>query len=301
MACSIAAGAGGGCSPLARVLPLARLGAKDRAPCVGVLRGVCCRPVLTGAVPVLYGLYLSAAGAKAQDYRQDVIANNLANVNTTGFKRDLALFRQRLAETEESRRGGQYSVRDLDRLGGGVVRGPTATAFTQGPVRKTGVDFDVALVGDGFLMVEDESGQYLTRDGRLSRDAKGNLTSGGRRVLDQGGSPITVNPAHRLLISSRGDVQQGGATVARLAIVDVPDRSRLRRQGGNVYAMPGGTQPQPATAEVRQGFIEQANVDPVRELVALIEASRGFEANMNMIRHQNTTLGRLVNDVLRPT
>lgn len=249
--------------------------------------------------PVIYGLYLSAAGAQVQDYRKDVIANNLANVNTNSFKRDLALFRQRLAETRESGRGRQYSVPMLDRIGGGVFPGPTATDFAQGPVRRTSSGYDVAVIGDGFLMVADDSAQYLTRDGGLALNVDSELTMSGRRVLDTSGRPIAVDPALPLTISPDGDVRQGGETIARLALVDVADRRQLRKQGGNLYALAPGQRPTAASGTIRQGFLEGSAVDPIKELVALIEASRAFEANMNMVRYQDATLTRLVNDVAR--
>jgi len=119
-------------------------------------------------------------------------------------------------------------------------------------------------------------------------------------VLDTSGQPIVLDPGKRLTVSSGGDVQQDNKTVARLAVVDVPDRQQLSKVGGNAYALPGNLRPTSASGEVRQGFLEQSGVDPVKELVSLIEASRAFEANMNLVRYQDATLGRLINDVMRP-
>ena len=111
-----------------------------------------------------YGLYVSAAGALANSYRQDVVANNLANVDTVAFKRDMALFKGR--RTESSQRGGQrYSNSLLEQLGGGLFALPTHTDFSPGSLKTTGNPYDFALAGSGFFQVKNQDQIQYTRYG----------------------------------------------------------------------------------------------------------------------------------------
>src|SRR5690349_15534621 len=141
-----------------------------------------------------YGLWLSATGIVTSSHRQDVIANNLANVETVGFKRNVPLFQQRLTEAQ-ARRQPDDSDGKLDRLGGGLLCAPTLIDQTQGDPEGTGNNLDVALQGKGYLSVTDASGkQFLTRDGRMALNRDGNLVlaTSGQRVLDAKGQPIAL-------------------------------------------------------------------------------------------------------------
>ena len=132
---------------------------------------------------MIYGFYLSAAGMQSQSHRLDVIANNMANVDTTGFKRDVAIFQARRPEAETAPRGLQFRNPILDRLGGGTFVAPSVTQFTEGQLETTSRDLDVYLKGPGFLAVRDVDGQTrYTRDGRLTVNDSGFLTlQDGRR------------------------------------------------------------------------------------------------------------------------
>src|SRR6266404_4869068 len=141
-----------------------------------------------------YGLYISAEGASAQTKRIEALANNLANVDTTGFKRDLAVFQARYAE--EIERGqdspGSRSVNDL---GGGVQVRATKTDFSAGTLKRTGIPTDMAIGGDGFFMVRRPDGDYLTRAGNFMFTSAGRLvTQNNDPVLSDTGSPIEIDP-----------------------------------------------------------------------------------------------------------
>src|SRR5438105_2371537 len=119
---------------------------------------------------MIYGLYLSATGVLANSYRQDVIANNLANSETVGFKKDLALFQQRGTEAQE-RGTPDESSRLLEGLGGGLLAAPTSMDLSQGDLEHTGNPLDVGLEGPGFFAVKESDGATrLTRDGRFMLD-----------------------------------------------------------------------------------------------------------------------------------
>jgi flagellar basal-body rod protein FlgF len=253
------------------------------------------------AAHMIYGLYLSAAGVKANTHRQDVIANNLANTETVGFKRDITLFQQRLTEAQMLREPGA-SHPALEGIGGSLRVLPTRVDTTPGEAEHTGNPLDVAVHGQGFFRVLDGNQHRLTRDGRFMIDREGHLilaNGKGQRVLDDGGAPIRLDPHQPARIESDGRINQEGQTVARLGLVDVPDASRLEKAGGNLLAYPEMARLRPAEPTLRSGFLERANVDPTTELTLLLQTQRLLEANANLIRYQDQTLARLVNDVGR--
>jgi flagellar basal-body rod protein FlgF len=253
--------------------------------------------------PVISGLYLSATGVMASSYRQDVIANNLPNSETTGFKRDLAMFRERSTEARERGLGPSASNQLLEGLSGGMFAVPTMIDRAQGDLETTGRNFDVAIEGNGYLMVEGADGaRHLTRNGNLMTNQKGEVIladGSGSRVLDPQLKPITAD-AHRSIIASDGTITQNGSAVARLGVFNVPDESKLTKHGGTMLDYPDMNQAKATNdAVLRPTFLERSNVDPATELAQLMSAQRELEANANMIRYQDQTLSRLVNDVAK--
>lgn len=247
---------------------------------------------------MIYGLYLSATGIMTSTHQQDVVSNNLANAETTGFKRDVTAFRQRLTAAQESRRPGDWSDATLEGLGGGMLVQPNHIDFAQGDVQQTGVPLDVALQGNGFFGVDDNGKTRLTRDGRFQLDRSGTLIgTGGLPVLDQSGRPIKLAPDSPVTIDRSGGVVQDGNIVATLGVFDVPDRSQLTKQGNGLLAYPNPNQIGPGTATIRSEYLESSNVEPTNEMAALMETQRQLEANANMIHTQDSTLQLLVNNV----
>lgn len=249
---------------------------------------------------MIYGLYLSATGVLANSYRQDVIANNLANAETVGFKRDLALFHERLTASQEERHLGQWSDPRLENLGGGLLASPTTVDITQGELEPTGNNLDVAIEGPGFFTIDDHGEKKLTRDGRFIIDRAGQLVlSNGmdHRVLGTDGRPIALVPGIPAQIGKDGVITQGGRAVNRIGVFDVPNPAELRKQGDLLITYPDMKQIRPAPALLRSQFVERANIDPANELATLMDVQRQLEANANMIRYQDQTLSKLVNEV----
>lgn len=251
---------------------------------------------------MIYGLYLSATGVMASSHRQDVIANNLANSETIGFKRHLATFQQRPVESQAQ---GRPDLSDpmLDNLGGGFLVSPTMTDTSQGEMETTGNNLDAAIFGKGFFAVDDKGKTQLTRAGQFMLNADGDLITSngqGQRVLDVDRNPIKLPGllASKLQIGKDGQITHDGKAVARLGIFDVPEPSRLIKQGGNLFDYPDLQKSlTPSEAELRSGTTERANVDPSTELTQLMETQRQLEANANMIRYQDQSLAKLVNEV----
>ncbi|MBV8781664.1 MAG: flagellar hook basal-body protein, partial [Phycisphaerae bacterium] len=175
---------------------------------------------------MIYGLYLSAAGVIANSYRQDVIANNLANAETDGFKRNTTAFQQRLTEAQLHRAAARNSNPILEGIGGGLLSSPTRTDFTQGEFEVSDNPLDVAIQGKGFVAVDDHGSTRLTRAGNLTLDKDGNLildNGANDRVLGKDMKPITLDPTHpgQVSISAQGEINQNGKLLATLGMFDV--------------------------------------------------------------------------------
>lgn len=254
----------------------------------------------TAAGTMPYGLYISAEGAQAQSTRMEVIANNLANAATPGFKRDLALFQARFAE-EIQRGEAPPAAGTLNDIGGGVETLATVTDFSTGPLKQTGVPTDLAIDGEGFFMVRRNGQEFLTRSGNFVFNSTGGLvTQDGDPVLSVTGAPIVVNaelgPWH---MTPDGGIAQGGDLVY-LALARPNSLGDLMKTGDNLFASLAPVKPVDATQRrVTSGVLEQSGVQPVLEMTDMIETSRAFEANVNMIRNQDQILGELVSRVLK--
>lgn len=251
---------------------------------------------------MVYGIYLSAAGLQTSQYQQEVLTNNLANASTVGFKHDLAIVRERLVESQEDLVDPSWTDPILDRMTGGSLVAPTYTSFDQGPLEKTGGPMDVAIVGDGFFVVEDADGPRYTRDGRFTRNADGEVVTvaGHRPVLDGAGQRIVIpqdvpGPAR---IDASGHVQASGQVFGRLATVTVDDVEKLVKVGANMF-QDLGAQPRPRETHLEVGALEGSTVDPMQSMVSMMQAARLYEMNATLIGIADTTLNRAVNDIAR--
>lgn len=243
--------------------------------------------------PLIYGLYLSAAGALAEDARQNVISSNLANINTPAFKADLAVFRERAPESIEDGLSSYATL--MDALGGGLFVSSVFTRHVQGPIQVTDGEFDFAIAGKGYFAVTDGSQTLYTRAGGFVRDARGRLaTPDGKYFLaDASGKPVTVPTSAEVIIAADGTMNIDGESAGRLRIFEFADESALSKAGANVYDA-RGQEPLPGTGRIRQGALETSAVSPAAELAAMILAQRGYDANMQMIRLQDQSLADLI-------
>lgn len=247
-----------------------------------------------------YGMYISAEGAKAQSRRLEVISNNMANVDTVGFKPDMAIFQARYAEAIQQ--GDTYpGSKGLADLGGGVKAIETRTSFAPGQLQRTGNKTDLAILGEGFFVVPSDNEQpLLTRAGSLSVDTQNRLVMAGtkRPVLSAGGAPIQLDPQLPWDVTADGYVEQGAERIP-IALVQPKELADLSKVGANLFRPRAEVFPVPENRrEVRAGYLEMSGANSTEQMLELIETNRAFEANTQMIRHQDTTTGNLLSRVL---
>lgn len=250
-----------------------------------------------------YGMYLAASGVLTNLYRQDVIANNLANVNTPGFKADMVFQEARLPERLEDPAAGVDPQLLLEQLGGGTLSAPTYISQTQGSLEQSSNPLDLAIQGDGYFMLEGDAENpadsfRLTRDGRFTLNTQGELVhaTSGRRVLDEDGRPIELDPAQAVHVDAAGHLLQGGAVVARLNLVQPDDPAALTKTGGNLFRVANDNLEllEPATGTVQQGFIENSSVDAIMTLNEMMGAAKSAQASARMMQYHDHILGQAI-------
>lgn len=253
---------------------------------------------------MIYGLYLSAQGANAQATRLDVIANNLANASTNAFKRDLAVF-QAHQPFDVEQGAGEEPPGNLNQSTGGTSVAEVVTNFQDGPLTATGGAYDLALSGPGFFRVSDGQQEYLTRNGRLTVNSDNELImhDTGLSMLGRGGRPIVIpEEATQISVTADGTIHSVtadglSAPVAQLDLVQPQSFDELAKAGDGLYVAVQPLAQAGSDVTVQQGFLEESGTRPVLEMMEMIQASRGFETNVSMIKTQDEALGQLLQSV----
>jgi flagellar basal-body rod protein FlgF/flagellar basal-body rod protein FlgG len=246
-------------------------------------------------------MYISAEGAQAQSRRLEIVANNLANVDTVGFKRDTPSFQARFAEAIQQ---GQARAGDKSRsdIGGGVKVIDVQTDYSTGNLQRTGQDYDFAIVGEGFFQVQGPGGEkLLTRAGNFQLDANGTLRakSGNQPVLDQRGRAVQLDPNLGWSVSNDGVISQEGSNYV-LGMMKPATLGDLVKVGTNQFRSLGQVQPvPPAERQMRQGYLEMSGANSTEQMMAMIETSRAFEANTRMVQNHDSMTSSLINRVLQ--
>lgn len=208
----------------------------------------------------------------------DIIANNVANADTVGFKVESLMARTEPAAPAETL-GAPKPVKFV--LDAGVARD-----FGQGALFTTGSDLDLGIEGDGFFEVTTEEGARYTRDGRFRLDELGRIvTQAGDPVSGDGGGEIIVNPQDgAVTIAADGTVSQGENAIGKIAVMRFDDLSALEKAGDNLLRNVSNLQPEAAPdVRVRQGMLEGSNVKPILEITRLIEVTRAYESVTRMM------------------
>jgi flagellar basal-body rod protein FlgF len=246
-----------------------------------------------------YGMYISAEGAQAQQQRLEVIANNMANMETVGFKRDVPVFQARFAQAIQNLSDYPRSGTQND-VGGGVKIIDVETDFKSTSVRQTDIPTDLAVNGEGYFQVRGDDGNvYLTRAGNFTIDGNGRmLTQDGMPVLSNDGTEIIIDNTRRWELYPGGNIVQDGEWTM-IGLAKPQSNGDLVKMGNNMFRPLAAVTPVPeAERDIRQGYLEQSGVNPTREMMAMIETSRAYEANTRMIQHQDNMISGLVNRLL---
>lgn len=250
---------------------------------------------------MLNGFYMSAAGMITQAQRVDVIANNIANVNTTGFKKDTMAFNEIYNESVYERRSGS-KINDIAyQMSGGVLLDSTNTMFKAGSFRKTGSDFNLAIQGKGFFKLSDDEDVLYTRAGLFEVSPDGYLINPGNnfRVQNTNDSPIYVGGAEFKVLRD-GTVLLDGTPASRIKLVDFNNTEKLRKVGNNMFRVIDEEPEQDVVDKnLFQGYLEESNADGISEMVELINASRAYQMNANFIRTQDGALQSAINTLGR--
>ncbi len=281
---------------------------------------------------MIRGLYTGASGMVAQMHRMDALANNIANVDVTGYKKDTSVskaFPQMLLRRMSDDGLYRFPFGSIDvapvigTLGTGVEYNESYTVFSQGALKQTENPFDLALQGKGFFSVDVDGVEKYTRNGTFLINSDGTLvTKDGHPVLGEKGE-IHLKK-NNFVIDQKGNVYQNASfaddpnrlvsmrenewdkleLVDKLKIVDFKRPRYLKKEGTSFYRSTeeSGKAEIKATGtdtKVLQGFLESSNVNPVTEMVAMIQVNRAYEANQKVIQTQDSLTGRILNDVLR--
>lgn len=281
---------------------------------------------------MLRGLYTGASGMVVQMHKMDTIANNMANVDTTGYKRDTAImkaFPQMLIRRLDDNGVYKFPFGSADtapvvgQLGTGAELNEVYTVFTEGPLKQTGNSFDLAIEGHGFFSVQTPQGVRYTRNGTflinkdgMLVDSQGDAVLGDKGpiflkknnfIVDQNGKIYQnadfAGDPHRL-VSPNENTWKNTQLVDTLKIVDFNDRRYLKKQGNSYWKETDFSGPPKAvglgaTTKIEQGFLETSNVNPVTEMVQMIQVNRAYEANQKTIQEQDSLAGKLINDAVK--
>lgn len=214
------------------------------------------------------GTNVAISAQVAMERRLEAIANNIANVNTAGYRAMGVQF------STELQQAGQTQVSFSS-------TGTTYVVRNQGPISHTGNSLDVAVDGEGWFGLETPTGTVYTRDGRFHMTAEGDLQSvNGYKVLDTGGSPITLDTSGGpVAIAENGGISQGGKKLGAIGLFTIPSDATLTRHDNSAVVTDKPADPvEDMTANsIRQGYVEGSNVNPIIEMTRLIEASRAFD------------------------
>jgi flagellar basal-body rod protein FlgF len=208
-------------------------------------------------------------------HEMQVVANNVANAATTGYRAEGMIFSEYIKALEDapSLSMGQGNVRN--------------TSFAQGSLTQTGGAFDLAIEGDAFFLVQTPAGERLTRAGSFIPGPQGDLvTPDGYPVLDAGGAPLFIPPGADVSVAADGTISASGAPLGQIGLVRPLDPAAMVREDGVMFRADAGTEPSDS-ARVLQGFVESSNVNPIGELARMIEVQRAYELGQSFLDRED--------------
>lgn len=249
---------------------------------------------------MIRGIYTATSGMIAEEMRTNTIANNIANANTAGYKKDVHVAKEFKNEliTRLYDQDDKGENRDLGSMGFGVITEANFTNHSMGSLQGSNNPLDLAIEGEGYFSVQTGQGVRYTRDGSFKINAAQQLvTSDGYIVRGQGGAPITVLERGAIHIDPDGNVYSDNQNVGQLELTNFENKVRLTKEGANLFRADEGANATPTNTKVRQGYLEMANVNVVQEMVNLITSFRAYEINSKAVQTSDQLTDKAVNQV----
>ncbi len=235
------------------------------------------------------GFYIAGTAADlTRQLKMDIISNNLANVNTVGFKADQNGFATVMSD-QTGKGGSAY-----------LGAGKRFTDTSEGIIRQTDNPLDLAISGKGFFRVQQADGnEAYTRAGNFQLDSEGNvITQGGLKVLDDSGSTITLPPGV-ITITREGEISVKGNAVAKVGVAEIIDETKMGKKGGTLFLTEQQNTRPVEKPLVRQGALEQANVNAVLSMARMVDATRSFQNMMKVVEIYNQQTSQLTEKIGR--
>jgi flagellar basal-body rod protein FlgF len=228
----------------------------------------------------------------------NVIANNIANVDTTGFRRQGAVFSEYVMQLDTQRKPNTASIGNIHSVSIGRAAAHFDD-FSSGALNRTGGTYDLAIDGPGFFLIGTPDGEFLSTAGRFLTDRDGTLiTADGHSVLDEAGSVIQIPPdAGLVAIGGDGSISADGNPLGKIGVVTAPAQS-LTRVGDNLWRIRNGVGYEAhENPKILQGFLEGSNVNPIIEIARMIEVQRAYEAGQKLLEIEDERIGKTVRTI----
>ncbi|OGO82867.1 MAG: flagellar basal-body rod protein FlgF [Clostridiales bacterium GWD2_32_19] len=250
---------------------------------------------------MIRGLYTSATGMVTQSKLLDTVSNNLANADTTGFKKDTLVVSS--FKDELTKRIGNNDNKTIGGMKMGVYGDQTYTNFMQGSLKQTGNKLDFSIKGDGFFTIEtkDANGnkvERLTRNGSFTlNENKQLVTTDGDAVIDENGEHIFIPDREVYILDNDGRLFLNNEKIAKLKVVNIENPETLRKSGSSMFTTTQATKFTEFNGEVMQGYTETSNVNIIKEMVDMINITRNFETNQKLLQIHDQLLSKSANEI----
>ena len=249
---------------------------------------------------MIKGLYTGASGMLASKQRLNIVSNNLANADTTGYKKEGTVresFPEMLINKIDSK-----GKEEIGSLGTGVRNQFSYTDFSRGSLKHTANPLDLAIQGEGFFVVETPAGERYTKNGNFTLNNMGQIvTESGYPLLNEAGEPMQTIDNRNINFDGEGQLYLDDLEAGTVQVVNFEDKGNLEKAGENLYQLAdeGVEALEANNYQIRQGYQETSNVNVVKEMTKMIEANRHYEMNQRAIKTADQTLEKTVNQVGR--
>lgn len=249
---------------------------------------------------MIKGLYSAASGMMLGLVRMDALSNNLANVNTCGFKKDIVVSTafpdMLLSRLEKQENGASGSFRQIGKLGTGACAGLQTSDFSQGNMKRTDNPLDIALANSSYFVVETANGERFTRNGQFKLTDTGLLTDqSGNPVMDINNEQIIVEGD--LQVDKQGNISVNGEEFSTFKIVSFADQTNTMTKMGNSLWQSSTPYTEDANPQVMQNYVEDSNVNAVSEMIEMIKVTRAYESLQKIVQAQDESLQTVIEKV----